>query len=187
MAAASERHDLRTIAKQVRAMDHLIATRSSALNQRLITVTEFLPLGDLEQALDDVVSLIPPNATQDVDALTSSRAALATLHQGLDRLVDEHDRWQGIDAELRDIGAMLVGDRESFAQRWREQHERIVGLCGEDTPDWIERMLRLDVPRLQKAIEATDPDPVPLAKAFRQYRSRADRGFFLLDKHRVLS
>jgi hypothetical protein len=182
MAAAAERHDLRTIAKQVRAMDHLIATRSTALNQRLITVAEMLPLDGLEEALDDVVSLIPTDATQDLEALTTSRAALATLHQGLDRLVDEHDRWQGIDSELRDIGAMLAGDRESFAQRWREQHERVVGLCGEATADWIQRMMRSDVPRLETAIEATDPDPVPLAKAFREYRSRADRGFFLLDK-----
>lgn len=173
-----------TLRRALDAVDHVIATRSAALNTKLVTVAEQLALQSLKQALDRVIQRLPADAAEDqVRALQASASAVDEMREGLERLLDEHDTWQDVDRELREIAASLALDRSRFARSWPQQHIRVQELSAGSTEAWATALRTVDAPKLTAAIESNGAfDGARLARAFGDYRLHAGKGFFQLDK-----
>jgi hypothetical protein len=174
-------HDLSPLARGLVGMDHLIGTRSEALNRWLIAIARLLPLDALEHALERVIELVG-GTNDELPTLQTSLGALEEVHTGLDRLVDAHDTWQDVDRELRDIAAALLYDPSSVAQRWPEQNVRVLQLSAECTEEWAAKLMGVDAPRLQQLLKDSTADAPRVARAFRDYRTHAAKGFYNLDR-----
>jgi hypothetical protein len=181
LADGAGRHDLGPVSRGLVGMDHLIGTRSEALNRWLIAIARLLPLAALEQALERVIDLVG-GADDELSTLESSLGALEEVHTGLDRLVDDHDTWQDVDRELRDIAAALLYDPCSVEQRWPEQNARVLQLSAECTEEWAVKLTGVDAPRLEQLLKDSTADQARIARAFRDYRTHAAKGFYNLDR-----
>jgi len=182
LADGSTRHDMVTISGAVAEMDHLMGPRSEALNRGLVTIAGLLPLDALEQALKRVIELMKSAAAEELLSLEDSLAALVDVHQSLDHLVDQHDTWQDIDRELRDIGALIAYDPSQLSARWPSQNERVLQMCSESTEEWAQKLTQFDIPKLKLLLADPDTDHGRLARVFGDYRMHAGKGFYNLDK-----
>jgi hypothetical protein len=105
------------------AMHHVrrvIGLDLSSANNRLIATARELGLGAVVAALRGVLGTLDRGGAGDtgLDELTRLVSALADLHGALEALVREHDQWQEIDNNLRQLVGSGPGIAEELAVSW---------------------------------------------------------------------
>lgn len=150
------------------------------INERLNAAARALRLTAIEQAMLSIrrdlrrLKLAP----QQVRRFENGVTALGHLGAHLTRLVEDHDRWQAVDLELRRIEAMMVHDPNEIKLSWPELRARVEPLCQQSDAAWVEG-LRRDSLDLEAAIAARNP--VKIRQCFQRYRRRVGNRFYQVD------
>lgn len=180
VAQAIEASDLKLLKKAIRPLNRVLITQPTLINARLNAAARTLRLASLVQGISAVRDWLG-KAGYDAARISQIElgvAALTTLSASLASLVDEHDRWQIIDLELRRIDQFLDQDITELELSWPDVRERVAPLYLESAEAWG-AALKNDADRVTSALEAAD-----LARArqlFRRFRRRAGERFFRVD------
>ncbi|MEI2693307.1 MAG: CHAT domain-containing protein [Anaerolineae bacterium] len=150
------------------------------INERLSSTAHALRLATIKQAMlsirKDLRRLkLPP---KQVHSFESGVSALDDLGEHLARLVEDHDRWQAVDLELRRIEATMMHDLGEIRSSWPELKVRVEILCQQPNAVWIER-IRRDGLDLDAAL--IDANPAQIRRSFLRYRRRIGNRFFQVD------
>jgi hypothetical protein len=127
IAGSIDAGDLKLLKKAVRLLNRALTTQPSLINARLSTTARTLRLASLVEGMTAVRDRL---ASTGYDAARVSQielgvTALATLSASLAGLIDDHDRWQIIDLELRRIEQFIDQDITELELSWPEVHQRV--------------------------------------------------------------
>jgi hypothetical protein len=180
IAGSIDAGDLKLLKKAVRLLNRALTTQPSLINARLSTTARTLRLASLVEGMTAVRDWL---ASTGYDAARVSQielgvTALATLSSSLAGLIDDHDRWQIIDLELRRIEQFIDQDITELELSWPEVHQRVTPFYLESTEPWG-AALKNDADKLTSALEAADPARV--RQFFRRFRRQAGERFFRVD------
>jgi hypothetical protein len=161
-------------------MNRLLSTHPTRINTLLNHAARDLRLPDLWNALVRIckelnsLNLDP----EKVDALQSGVAELYQLNKTLDELVDEHDRWQTLDIELRLIETSVDRDQDQLGMDWFDVKQKGESLYVSVTEDWA-KALKSDGDALDEALGGNNP--VKVRQRFRSFQRRASNRFYQVD------
>lgn len=150
------------------------------INERLNAAARALRLAAIEQAMASIrtdlrQAKLPPKK---VRRFESGVAALGNLGDHLVRLVEDHDRWQAVDLELRRIETAMNHDLSEIGSSWPELRAKVEPLCQQSGAAWVER-LRCDSRDLDTALASANP--AQIRQCFLRYRRRVGNRFFQVD------
>lgn len=161
-------------------MKRVLDLQPTRINERLNATARALRLETIEQAMRsirrDLRRLKLPS--KQVRGFESGVTALGDLGEHLARLVEDHDRWQAVDLELRRIEATMMHDVGEISASWPELRERVAPLCQQSGAAWVER-LRRDGRDLDLALAGANP--AQIRRTFLRYRRRAGNRFYQVD------
>jgi hypothetical protein len=150
------------------------------INERLNAAARALRLTTIEQGLrsirTDLRRLKLPR--HQVRRFENGVNALGDLNQSLAQLVEDHDRWQAIDLELRRIEAVMSHDLEELKSSWPELRAKVDPLCHQSGASWAEHIQR-DGRHLDKALASRNP--IQIRHCFQRYRRRVGNRFYQVD------
>jgi len=113
-----------------------------------------------------------------LDEVRKAIGGLAVLDDSLKRLIAVHDRWQGVDIDLRRIEALVDRDIDELKDSWEAVSTTLRPLCDGDSEPWA-MGLRADTERITHALASGTFDVA--RQAFRAFRSRAATRFYQVD------
>lgn len=150
------------------------------INERLNASARALRLATIEQAMRSIRRdlrrlKLPPRQVRHFE---SGVTALGDLGEHLARLVEDHDRWQAVDLELRRIEATMMHDVGEIRASWPELRARVAPLCQQSGAEWVER-LRRDDRDLDLALAGANP--AQIRRSFLRYRRRVGNRFYQVD------
>lgn len=177
---AIETNDLKLLRKAVRLLNRVLTTQPSLINARLNTAARSLRLTSLVEGMSAVRNWL---RTAGYDATRISQielgvAGLTTLSASLATLVDEHDRWQIVDLDLRRIEQFIDQDITELELSWPDVRERVAPLYLESAESWG-AALKNDADKVTEALGAADPTKA--RQFFRRFRRQAGERFFRVD------
>jgi hypothetical protein len=163
------------------SINRVLSRQPSYISASLTRMARQLKLGELEQALTTVRGQLDPGLNlQKVRQFAEGIDALGRLNLELRDLIDNHDRWQAFDTELRRIEENLEKDlRQELEWSWPGLSQDGQRLYGTSTEPWAVA-LQGEAARLAAGIAAGNTDR--MRQAFRTYRGRALQRFFRLDE-----
>jgi hypothetical protein len=172
--------DAKLLTKVTWRLNRLLTTQPARINMSLNLAARTLRLPDLLSALtrvcDHITSLeLDPDK---VIAFQSGLDALDKLSRALSELVENHDRWQMLDVELRRIGASIDRDLVEFEMSWPDLKPKADLLYATCTEEWAEA-LRKEGNALDDALLSNYPKKVQ--QRFHNYQRRAANRFFRVD------
>jgi len=116
--------------------------------------------------------------SEQVELFEDSVKSLGRFNPSLSALVEDHDRWQSVEEELRRIEGDLDRSLDELETSWPALKSQIEPLCAGRTEDWA---LKLGSYGEQLDRTLATHDPVKVRDLFRRYRERAGQRFFLVD------
>jgi hypothetical protein len=172
--------DEKALKKVTWRLNRLLATQPARINALLNLAARTLRLSALLSALTRVCDHITSLEldSDKVLAFQSGLEALDKLDCELSNLVDDHDRWQMLDVELRRIEASIDHDLLELEMSWPDVKPKAESLYGACSDEWAEA--------LQKEGNALDDallsnNPAKIRRFFRNYQRRATDRFFRVD------
>ncbi|HEX9373462.1 MAG TPA: CHAT domain-containing protein [Roseiflexaceae bacterium] len=179
LQGAIENADAKQLKRAIRLMNRVLTVQPTQVNTRLNSTARTLRLSSLVQALARVrdVLALPELDSEKVRQFEVGAASLSALSVGLSTLVDDHDRWQAIDLELRRIEATLDQDIGELELSWLDLKALIAPLCATAEP-WAAAILA-DGEKLESAIDAQDA--ARIKQFFRRYRRQVGDRFYRVD------
>ena len=117
-------------------------------------------------------------APQQVQRFEHGVTALGDLGDNLTRLVEDHDRWQAIDLELRRIEAVMGHDLGEIKLSWPELRAKVDPLCQQSGASWAE-WICCDSRDLDRALASKNP--AQIRQCFQRYRRRVGNRFYQVD------
>ncbi|HSN77097.1 MAG TPA: CHAT domain-containing protein [Anaerolineae bacterium] len=150
------------------------------INERLNAAARALRLVAIEQSMLSIrkdlrrLKLAP----QQVRRFESGVTALGDLGEHLTQLVEDHDRWQAIDLELRRVEAVMAHDPGEIRASWPELRAKVDPLCQQSGAAWAE-WIRRDSRDLDKAL--VSKNPTQIRQCFQRYRRRVGNRFYQVD------
>jgi hypothetical protein len=151
------------------------------LNGRLISAAEDLPLDKLVSNLSAVAT--QASAQQSLDRpivlqFDEGVDAMQSLADTLSHLIDSHNKWQGLDDDLRRIHSNLQDDIFELEIAWPDVQEMLVVLVDVYDEPWAKSLSRL----AKIVTDSIDTKPVPTVKNFyHKFRGQATRRFRQVD------
>jgi hypothetical protein len=180
LSGAIEDLNMKLLKRAIWLLNRVLAVQPSRVNTRLNTAARTLRL----PALVDAMACVSDNlASLDLDPekvghFEAGVDALVSLSHGLATLVDEHDRWQAIDLELRRVEANMGQDITELAISWPDLKAMTEPLCSGSADEWI-TSFRKDSDNLDRAIAYQNPTRIK--RCFRRYRRQAGLRFHRVD------
>jgi hypothetical protein len=177
---AIENRDPELLRRAVWLTRRVLDRHPARINERLNAVVRTLRLGAVEQAMLSIrrdlrqLKLAP----QQVRRFERGVRALSALSLQLAQLVEDHDRWQAIDLELRRIEALLNHDLGEVQASWPEVRAKVDPLCRQSGAAWAE-WIRRDSRDVDKALAGKNP--VHIRQSFLRYRRRVGNRFYQVD------
>jgi hypothetical protein len=158
----------------------MLAVQPSQINVRLNSAARALRLSALAQALSRVHQNLecPELDLEKVGQFTAGVKALIRLDEDLTTTVEDHDRWQAVDLELRRIEANMGQDLVELEVSWPDLRVMVEPLCADKAPKWASS-LRQHGEDLSKAIAAKNSPRI--SQFFRSYLRQAGHGFYRVD------
>jgi hypothetical protein len=177
---ALENLETRQLKRAIWRMNRVLAIQPSQINTRLNDAARALRLPALVAALTSVRDQL---AQLDLDVAKMRQfdagvEALANLNQSLAALVDEHDRWQIVDLELRRIEAAMRNDTMELEMSWPSLKEMTAPLYGGVEDEWV-KSISADATALDDAL--AQDNPAKIKRFFWRYRRRAGDRFYRVD------
>lgn len=184
--------DLVTSHKQV--IESVLQTRPSKINKILLRAIysekDRLPelVGIMRRVRDAMkgIKSEEPNVRPYEEGITS----LESLTSQLKSLVEEHDTWQEVEGDLKQISDWLETDLSKFSKKWETQRARIkIYYSGQE--EWATDFQQDDVALEAVLTEGTAKEATPevVAKArtvataaFNSYYAKARLRFYAVDK-----
>jgi len=180
LAQAVAELDTRTLKRAVWLINRVLAVQPSQINTRLNAAARALRLSALVEAM----TFLSDNLEQaDLDAEQVGRFeagvdALVSLNDKLTAFVQEHDRWQVVDLELRRIEANIKQDLLELEMSWPDLKAKIEPLYNASSEGWA-ASFRQDSQQLDQAISADNPARVK--RYFRRFLRHAGSRFYRVD------
>jgi hypothetical protein len=161
-------------------LNRTLSIQPTRINTRLTEAARALRLPALVEGLTRAnAQLAAPGLDPDkVRQFQAGLEALDRLSQNLSARVETHDRWQGVDVELRRIDALIEQDLTELQMSWPDLKVMAEPLLQAQDEEWAVGLLK-EAEALDEAL-ATD-NPVKTRRAFRNYRNRAGHRFFQVD------
>lgn len=180
LAAAIEAFDVKRLKQAGRLLNRVLTSQPTLINARLNAAARALRLASLVQGMAAVRSWLG-GAGYDVARINQFElgvAALATLSTSLTELVNEHDRWQIIDLDLRRIEQFIDQDMTELELSWPDIKERVAPLYLESSEAWG-AALKGDAEKVTVALDTGDQ--ARARQFFRRFRRQAGERFFRVD------
>jgi hypothetical protein len=149
------------------------------INERLKKVAADLRLSDLVQAMDSLRNRPEPPALELERLYEVAREAIEQLQHSLDQMLSEHDIWQGVDLELRQLEDPLELHLQQLEWLWPDLKAKITPLCQLQTDRWAQD-LRQAALNLEQALAAQSSTSIIIS--FRTFRHRVGWCFYQTDK-----
>ncbi len=172
--------EIRHLKKVIDRLKRLLGTQPAIINTLLNHSARALRLSELLAALqrvcDTMVSL-----QLDSDKVNTFQAgvdALGKLNQALNSLVEDHNRWQLLDRDLRLIDASIDRDLEDLELWWPDIKLKAEQLYW-DCPDAWASALKKQSENLEDALSMRDV--IKVRRGFRTYQHRAANRFYQVD------
>lgn len=177
---AIEHRDPEPLRRAVWLTRRVLDRHPARINERLNAVLRTLRLAAVEQAMlsirQDLRRLkLPP---QQVRRFERGVRALSALSLQLAQLVEDHDRWQAIDLDLRRIEALLNHDLGEIQASWPDVRAKVDPLCRQSGAAWAE-WIRRDSRDVDRALASRNP--VQIRQSFLRYRRRVGNRFYQVD------
>lgn len=154
----------------------LLRLQPMRINHEIVKAAGELPLQELIDAMDTV----PQGGLPD-GRLAAGLQGLRELRPQLEGLVDQHNRWQQIDNEMRLGASDAAHSPQDVAFLWKETiRPALLNLCGAGNDSWMEE-LRKYAEGLDEALDAASPDDI--GRAFSRVRRWAGNRFFEVDEN----
>ena len=153
----------------------------SLINSAMLAAAEALRLPDLADALMalrdrlETIQITPEKMRQFEEGVSELRR----LEQDLTALVHEHDTWQQVDVDLRQIDDDVLEDLTRFKLAWADLKKNVESLYNGKIVDWA-RPFVVESQKLDNSLMAGDLDKI--RDSFRAYRNRAGTRFYKVDK-----
>lgn len=180
LRGAVDNLDADCLKKAIWRMNRLLATQPARINALLNHSAHALNLPRLLTALRRVSeALITLELdAREVAAFQAGVTALGELDRLLSALVDDHDRWQALDVELRRIEASIEHDLLEFEMSWPDVRKNCEGLYTGRQEDWAVA-LKKESDSLDELLKASNP--ARLRRGFRCYQRRVTDRFYRVD------
>jgi len=173
--------DDKQLKKVIWRMNRVLANQPARINSRLNQAARTLRLPALTQALTQVCANLTSLDLdpEKVGQFQTGVEALSQLDQQLAALVDDHDRLQEVEVELRRIEASLEADLTELEMSWPDLKAKVEPLSGAgSTEEWVVAF-QTEGKNLDEALAANNPPKVK--RAFRSYRRRAGDRCYRVD------
>lgn len=180
LAEAVKARDTTKIKQAASLIDRVLATEPARIDARLFDSAEALKLA----AVSDAVAFVCEKgrtcgmSEDKLAPLQEARDVLEQLDDNLASLVRSHNLWQEVDVVIRRIDTNLATDTFELTDSWPELR-RNVEVLSASAAEWAKR-LREDEQAVDAAIAANDQPA--MIRAFRRFRQKAVKRFFLLDR-----
>ena len=178
--AALETLDAGKLKRAQWRLNHVLAIEPSKINTRLNQAARDLALPDLTRAMASIRDQLR-SLDLDAEKVRQFEVGVETLGRldgTLTALVDDHDRWQAAELELRLIESNPDQSLEALEYSWSQVKEKVQPLAeGSDEP-WAVTF-REEGEKLGRAIEAQDAAKARLR--FRGCRRQAGTRFHAVD------
>lgn len=180
LQTAVQTYDDKILKNTIRQLNRLLGTYPARINNLLASTARALRLPELVGALTRVCNeLASPNFDPDkMKVFQVGVEALGKLEKTLEDLIDQHDRWQTLEVELRLIETLDDHHLEEFEADWPFVKEKAEGLYIVSTEDWA-NALKDESQALDEALD--NNDPVKIRRSFRNYQRRATNRFYQVD------
>lgn len=172
--------DERSLKKVIWRLNRLLATQPARINTLLNHSARALRLPALLSALTrvcDTLTSLDLDADK-VNTFQSGVDALGKLNQVLGSLVDNHDRWQMLDVELRRIEASIDRDLIELEMSWQDVKLKAEPLYIAYPDEWASA-LKKESDALDEMLSGNNPAKV--RRGFRNYQRRATDRFYRVD------
>lgn len=141
LEAAEDGTNAQIFNRALKSLKESLARYPSKANDRLMALAQSLPLQKVVQALQSAHRSLVRSAPDSTALLVMGQkvGALDALQHQLTALLDEHNRWQGIDNELRMLVDNPTGsDREAIESSWPLIRTSVADLLKSvgDRPAW---------------------------------------------------
>lgn len=168
------------LVKASRRLKRIIAIQPVRINKGLVDSARNLGLPDLMQVLnklqDDLQSLnLNPKRTEE---FLKGLQALQTLTDTLFNMLDEHDRWQVIDGDIRLVESLIEQDIGELEFSWEDMKPKVTALFETRSEEWAVN-LRNSSKNLDEALPSGNP--AKIKRAFRGFRRDAGSRFYQVD------
>jgi len=166
--------------KTIWLLNRVLAVQPSQINTRLNAAARALRLPALVKAMTYVsdhlahLDLDP----EKVDQFEAGVDALISLNHRLTVLVDDHDKWQVVDLELRRIEANMEQYMVELEMSWPDLKAMAEPLYSGCTDEWATSFSKYSAD-LDNAIAAGNP--AQIKRCFRRYRRQAGACLYRVD------
>jgi hypothetical protein len=162
-------------------LSRVLDVQPPLINVRLNAAARGLRLSDLVLALDAVRHQVVALRLdlEEAREFINGVEALDRLNVSLTALIAEHDKWQSIDQDLRQIEPGLAQGFEELEWSWARLRERSAPLYEGSAEAWA-RNFKTYTERLDGSIASRNQAAV--REAFRLYRRQAADRFYRVDK-----
>lgn len=180
LRASLDASDTAELRSALRQLDRVLARWPPRINVRLNDAARALNLPQLAASMETVcgrlreLNLRPEQVAQFEEGVV----ALSRLARTLTNLVGDHDQWQLIEQDLRQIGGDLARSLEELESAWPSLKRQMEPLYLGIAERWA-LALKTESEKLENTLAAQDPTRVRLC--FRSYRRQAERRFFRVD------
>ena len=180
LSEAIEQLDAQRLQRAIWLLNRVLSNQPSRINIRLNATARALRLPALVEAMakvSDNLAMMDLDSDQ-VDQFEAGVDALVGLNHNLTALVDDHDRWQVIDVELRRIEASIEHDTIELEMSWPDLKSTAEPLYTDFLDEWA-AFLRQDSERLDSALATQNP--ARIKRHFRRYRRQVGSRFHRVD------
>jgi TIR domain len=174
--AALEAHQPRGLERTIISLRRVLAIRPSEINTRLNDAVRDLPFPALVRAMTIVCDRIR-KLDLDPDEVQQFETGIETLArqgQTLAALVEDHDRWQEVEQELRLTEETWDGTIEGIEDSWSRIRATLEPMTGGSNELWAVPF-RQEARRMSEAIATQDPERS--RRSFRSFRREASIRF----------
>ncbi len=177
---AIDTHTTEPLRRATWLIKRVLDLHPTRINERLNAAARALRLAAIEQAMASIrkdlrQAKLPPKK---VRRFENGVTALGDLGDHLVRLVEDHDRWQAVDLELRRIETAMNHDLGEIRSSWPELRAKVDPLCQQSGAAWAER-IRRDARDMDLAL--TSANPTHIRQCFLRYRRRVGNRFYQVD------
>lgn len=162
------------------SLTRLLNRQPTRINVQLVAASRSLGLSQLATLMGAISQALAtsPEHVADVPLLQSGVTALQNLEQRVLQLANDHDAWQELDEELRQVEVSLGQDLTHIENSWVILRQLGEGLFFTQEEDWATELKTL-VRQLDTAL--AERLVVQFRRLFRRFNTLANRRFYSVD------
>lgn len=172
--------DAEPLRRAIWLMKRVLDRHPTRINERLNATARALRLATIECSMLSIRKDLRrlKLAQEHVRRFETGVRALGDLGEQLTRLVEDHDRWQAVDLELRRIEGVMGHDLGEINASWPELRAKVDPLYQQSDAAWADA-IRRESRNLDMVLASKNP--IKIRQAFLRYRRRVSNRFYQVD------